>query len=202
MPALNEARIALICPRVNGTSAISTCRRLAVGGNRFVVNSDGRKADGVVSVLTRRGNRPRRFASSNVASKSSSNSPSLNCVIACRRFLGRMCRCDAASVASFAASTVGDDGMAAFTPSVERRPGIAGSAGSRRMTQSWRGQRMSAIAILQRPPTFNSPKCQPPFGQSRQCACSQNRRGSATPDTVVLPGPIHNPRNHQAHNQS
>jgi hypothetical protein len=59
-----------------------------------------------------------------------------------------MCCCDAVSAAPFVASTVGDDGTAAFTPSVERRPGIAGSAGSRPMTQSWRGQPMSAIAIL------------------------------------------------------
>ena len=58
-----------------------------------------------------------------------------------------MCRCNAASVASFAVSTVGGDETAAFTPSVERRPGIAGSAGSRPMTQSWRGQRMAAIAL-------------------------------------------------------
>jgi hypothetical protein len=52
MPALNEARIAFTCPRVNGISAISTCRRLAVGGNRFVVNPGGRRANGVTSVLT------------------------------------------------------------------------------------------------------------------------------------------------------
>jgi hypothetical protein len=55
-------------------------------------------------------------------------------------FFGRMCRCGADSVASFAASAVGDDWTAAFTPSVVRRPGIAGSSGSRPMTQSWRGQ--------------------------------------------------------------
>ena len=35
-----------------------------------------------------------------------------------------------------------------FYPSAEKRPGIAGSAGSRPITQSWRGQRLSAIATL------------------------------------------------------
>jgi hypothetical protein len=49
---------------------MSACRRLPVGGNGFVVNSDGRRADGVTSVLTLCGNLPRRFASSNAASKS------------------------------------------------------------------------------------------------------------------------------------
>jgi hypothetical protein len=78
MPALNEARIAFTCPRVNETSAISTRRRLAAGVNRFVVNSCGRRADDGISVLTLGGNLPRRFASSNAAPKSSSNSPSFS----------------------------------------------------------------------------------------------------------------------------
>jgi hypothetical protein len=82
MPALNEARIALIWPRVKKTSAMPTFGRLAVGGDRFVVNSDGRGADGIIAVLTLGGNLPRLFASSNAASKSSSNSPSLSCLMA------------------------------------------------------------------------------------------------------------------------
>jgi len=81
MPALNAARIAFTLPCANETSAMSTFR-LAVDCNRFFVNPDGRRADGVTSVLTLDGNRPRRFASSNTASKSSSNSPSLNCPMA------------------------------------------------------------------------------------------------------------------------
>jgi hypothetical protein len=51
-PALNAARIAFTRPRVNGTSAISTFRCLLVGGDRFLVISDGRKADGATSVPT------------------------------------------------------------------------------------------------------------------------------------------------------
>ena len=119
---------------------MSTRRRLPVGGNRLVINSGGRVADDGISDPTLGGNRPRRFASSNAASKSSSNSPSLNWLMARRRFLGRMCRRDAVSFASFGAFTVGDDETAAFTPSVERRPGINGSTGLRPMTQSCRGQ--------------------------------------------------------------
>ena len=41
---------------------MSACRRLAVGGDRFVVN-----VGGVTSVLTLCGSLPRRFASSNAA---------------------------------------------------------------------------------------------------------------------------------------
>jgi hypothetical protein len=48
MPALNAARTALIRPRVNETSALSTCRRrdLSVADDRFG-KSDERRDDGV-----------------------------------------------------------------------------------------------------------------------------------------------------------
>jgi hypothetical protein len=64
MPALKAERTAFTCPRLKGISAISACRRLSVGGVRFVAKSDGRRDDGVESIPTLHRILRRRLASS------------------------------------------------------------------------------------------------------------------------------------------
>jgi hypothetical protein len=129
---------------------MSTCRRLAVGGNRLVVNSDGRRANGGSSVLTLRGNLPRRSPSSNATSMSSSNSPSLKCLTAWRRFFGRICRCEAASATDAAAGWSLVIGEASRTSSVENRSGVVRSAGSRPMVPSCRRRGLPCNTLLDR----------------------------------------------------
>ena len=70
---------------VKGTSAILTCRRFSVGGDRiFAVSRRTGKSVSTLGVL------PRRLISSTVAACIKSNSPSLKCLTALRRFLGRI----------------------------------------------------------------------------------------------------------------
>jgi hypothetical protein len=81
MPALNAARTALICPRVNVTAAISVCRAFFVPAERF---GTGASAGGDL---------PRRFASSREAVMSKSSSRSVRRLTAAGRSLGKMYRC-------------------------------------------------------------------------------------------------------------
>ena len=124
MPALNAARTAFTCPRVNETVAASTCRLwedLSVRDERLVVCSVG-------------GNLPRRPISSRVAAWSKSNSPSLKCLTALRRFFGSTCRCeDASAVGCVAGMELVGDGEPSRTVSVENRSGVGCSPRSRTM---------------------------------------------------------------------
>ena len=79
--------------------------RLLVGGDCIFVKSGwaGKPVSTPFGVL------PRRFISSNVAACIKVNSPSLKCLTALRRFLGRTCRCDAVSLAASVADYFGGD---------------------------------------------------------------------------------------------
>ena len=88
MPALTAARTVFASPRVKGTSVISTCCRFS-GGDDCIFVKSGRAGK---PVSTTCGVLPRRFIPSNVAACIKSNSPSLKCLTAVRRFLGRTYR--------------------------------------------------------------------------------------------------------------
>ena len=135
MPALKAARTALTCPRVKGTSAISTFRRFLVARDCICIKlgRTNRWRKGCKSVSMPCGILPRRFISSSVAIWSKSNSPSLKCLTALRRFLGRTCRCVADSVVASAAGNFVGGAAASRTASVEKRSGVGCSAGVRPM---------------------------------------------------------------------
>ena len=135
MPALNADRTAFTRPRVNETSAGFNFA-VSAGGDCIFVNSE--RACELVS--SPRGVLPRRFNSSSVAACIKSNSSSLKCLTALRRFLGRTYRRGSLSVAAFGA---GD----AEAVEVVNRSGAVRSAGSRPMSSAWRGQRRTAISI-------------------------------------------------------
>ncbi len=70
---------------------MSARRRLDLSlDDDFVAKSVGRRDDGVESVPTPGGSLPRRFISSSVTACIKSNSPSLKCLTALRRFLGKV----------------------------------------------------------------------------------------------------------------
>ena len=109
-PALNAARTAFNFPCARGTSAMSTFRRFLIGGDCSFVKlgrTSNRCRNVCKSVSTPSGVLPRRFISSRVAACRKSNSPSLKCLTALGRFLGRTCRCGAVSVAASVAVNFG-----------------------------------------------------------------------------------------------
>jgi len=81
---------------------------------------------------------PRRFISSSIAASNKSNSPSLKCLTALPRSLGRICRCGAVSLVGFAAPGFGGGGEESRIASVEKRSGEVLSRGSRAMVGLWR----------------------------------------------------------------
>jgi hypothetical protein len=83
IPALNEARTALIWPRVNVTVSDSACRLPSVRGDCF---------DVLLSALTLGTGLPRRCASSTDAATNRSSSRSLRCLTALGKSLGRTYR--------------------------------------------------------------------------------------------------------------
>ena len=87
---------------------------------------------------------PRRFISSSVAAHIKSNSPSLKCLTAFRRFLARTCRCDAVSVAASVQGNFGGAGVSS-TAAAENRSGVR-SVGLRPMALACRVQGRSAIS--------------------------------------------------------
>ena len=113
MPALNAARTALICPRVNESVANSA---LSFDDDRF------RSSDG--SFWRLGGKLPRRFASSTAAVISRSNSVSVRCLTALGRSLGRTCHCETLSAGAFVTEASGAGELR--TISVENRSGVAG----------------------------------------------------------------------------
>ena len=84
------------------------------------------------------GSLPRRFISSSVAAWSKSNSTSLKCLMALRRFFGKTCRCDGGSAVACVAG--GEGGGEASRPSAgEKRSGVVCSSRSHPMTtRIWR----------------------------------------------------------------
>ena len=83
---------------------------------------------------------PRRFNSSSVASCIKSNSPSLKCLTALRRFLGRTYRRGSLSVVAFGA---GD----AESVTVGNRSGAVRSAGSRPVASAYRAAKWCDNAL-------------------------------------------------------
>ena len=128
-----------------------------VGDNCIFVKS-GRAGK---SVSTLFGVLPRRFISSTVAECIKSNSPSLKCLTALRRFLGRTCRCDAVSVATSDPSNFGGAGVSS-TAAAENRSGVR-SVGLRPLALACRVRGRSAISnerpvpTLQHSQTFRAP---------------------------------------------
>jgi hypothetical protein len=143
-PALKAARTAFTCPRVKGTSAVSTCHRFLVGGDCIFVKT-GRAGK---SVSTLFGVLPRRFSSSSVAACIKSKSPSLKCLMALRRFLGRTYRRGSLSVVSSVAGN-------AEAVAVVNRSGAVRSIALRPMTLACRRQRRTAICTLSPRPFEN-----------------------------------------------
>jgi hypothetical protein len=120
------------------------CRDVFAALDRFGSSSDGRRDDGVESAPIPPRNLPRRSPSSNATSMSSSNSPSLNCLTAWRRFFGRICRCEDVSAAGAAPDrSIGAEG-ASRTSSVENRSGVVSSVDSRPMASSCRRKSYAA----------------------------------------------------------
>jgi hypothetical protein len=131
-PALKAARTAFNFPCVKGTSVISTCLRFFVGGDCTFIKlgrMSNRWREVCKSASTPWGVLPRRFSSSRVVACRKSNSPSLRCLMALGRFLGRTCRGGAVSVVAFGA---GD----AEAVAVGNRSGAVRSAGSRPMASA------------------------------------------------------------------
>ena len=125
-PALKAERTAFTLPRVKGTSLISTCRRFLMRGDCMFVKlgrTSNRWRKVCKSVSTPSGVLPRRFISSRIAACKKSNSPSLKCLTALRRFLGRTCRCGAVSVVASVAVIFGG-AQASRTVAVENRSGV------------------------------------------------------------------------------
>ena len=98
------------------------------------------------SVSTPGGSLPRRLISSSVAACIKSNSPSLKCLTALRKFLGRICRCGALSGVAFGVLGFRCGGEASRT-TWRPRTGRASSrsAGWRPMPKSCRHRRRTAI---------------------------------------------------------
>jgi hypothetical protein len=123
-------------------SAILTRRRFSVGGDGiFAMSGRTGKSASTLGVL------PRRLISSTVAACIKSNSPSLKCLTALRRFLGS---CGAASVASSAAGNF--EGADVFDGvDASRTVAVASdavrSAGSRPMALACRDRYQSAIGM-------------------------------------------------------
>ena len=134
MPALNADRTAFTRPRVNETSATFNFAVL-VGGDCILVKS----ARAGMALSTLFGVLPRRFISSSVAACIKSNSRSLKCWTALRRFLGSTYSRGSLSVDAFG----GGDAEAV---AVGNRSGAVRSAESRPMASACREQHRSAIS--------------------------------------------------------
>ena len=128
-----------------------TCHRFLVGGDCIFVKT-GRAGK---SVSTLFGVLPRRFSSSSVAACIKSNSSSLKCLTALRRFLGRTYRRGSLSVAS----SVADNAEAV---AVVNRSGAVRSIGLRPMASACRRQRQTAISIERKWCCRKGFNCEPP----------------------------------------
>ena len=168
-PALNAARTNSVDQESKGLPLRSHCRRFSVVADCGFVKSGPayETASRPCGIL------PRRFISSSVAAYIKSNSPSLKCLTALRRFLGRTCRCDAISVA---ASVPGNFGGAGLSPTAaaENRLGVR-SVGLRPMALACREEGRSAISserpvhTLQHSQTFRAPHAPSLWWVARPC---------------------------------
>ena len=186
IPALNAARTALICPRVNESR-----RRFNLPpGGRFA-----RSCRRLRGLIVDGPNLPRCPISSRVAAWSKSNSASLKCLTAVRRFFGSTCRCeDASAVGCVAGMGPIGDGVPSRTVSVENRSGVACSPRSRPMRGSCLHRCRQATSGRNAPAGGHAPSgVVGVAGQAAGCGCRTGAvkclSGAATPTGLIALSP-------------